>query len=140
MPYSLKFLVNAMLGAMAVAGGLWLLSGGLSVAVTATVVVGLMVVFAKTCPGAAYVWMWATLLLGLESLAWPVPLVLELRQLGPEPPLEAMSKVFTAVLFGVLSGIFWLTFAYGLYRRTHPDHTSDPLTPNQAKAKRRKQL
>ena len=139
MPYTPKFLINAVLGAMAVAGGLWLLSGGISGVVTVTVVVGLMVVFAKTCPGVAHVWMWSTVLLGIESLAWPVPLVLELRQLGPEPPLETMSEVFTAVLFGVLSGIFWLTFAYGLYRRTHPDHAPAPLTPNQAKAKRRKQ-
>ena len=30
----------------------------------------------------------------------------ELQQFGPEPPLEEMSKVFTAVLFGVFSGIF----------------------------------
>ena len=139
MPYSPKFLVNAVLGAMAVVGGLWLLSGGLSVAVTVMVVVGLVVVFAKTCPGVAHVWMWATVLLGIESLAWPVPLVLALRQLGPEPPLEAMSEVFTAVLFGVSSGIFWLTFAYGLYRRTYPKHAATPLTPNQAKAKRKKQ-
>ncbi len=139
MPYTLKFLLNAALGAMAVAGGLWLLYGGLSLVVTGLVVVGLTVVFAKTCPGVAYVWMWSTVLLGMESLAWPVPLVLELRQLGPEPPLEEMSRVFTAVLFGVLSGIFWLTFAYGLYRRTHPDTAAAPLTPNQAKAKRRKQ-
>ncbi len=139
MPYSLKFLINAVLGAMAVAGGLWLLAGGLSVVVMAAAVVGLTVVFAKMCSGAAHVWMWATVLLGLESLAWPVPLVIELRSLGAEPPLDAMREVFTAVLFGGLSGIFWLTFAYGLYRRIHPDRVAAPLTPNQAKAKRRKQ-
>ncbi len=138
MSYTPKFLVNAVFGAMAVGGGLWLLSGGLSSVVMVLVVVGLTVVFAKTCLGVAHVWMWSTVLLGLESLAWPVPLVLELRQLGPEPPLETMSEVFTAVLFGVLSGIFWLTFAYGLYRRTHPDTAAAPLTPNQAKAQRRK--
>ncbi len=141
MPYHLKLLLNAVLGAMAVAGGLWLLQGGLSLAVTVTVVVGLTVVFAKTCPGVAQVWMWSTLLLGLESLAWPFLLLGELQQFGPEPPIEEMSKVFTAVLFGVFSGIFWLTFAYGLYRRTQPkiEEPSSPLTPNQAKAKRKKQ-
>lgn len=134
-------LVNAVLGAMAVAGGLWFLQGGLSLAVTVAVVAGLMVVFAKTCHGVAQVWMWSTLLLGLESLAWPFLLMGELRQFGPEPPLEEMSKVFTAVLFGVFSGIFWLTFAYGLYRRTQPktEEPSPPLTPNQAKARRKRE-
>lgn len=136
-----RLLVNAVLGAMAVAGGLWFLQGGLSPGATVVVVVGLMVVFAKTCSGVAQVWMWSTLLLGLESLAWPFLMLGELRQFGPEPPLEEMSKVFTAVLFGVFSGIFWLTFAYGLYRRTQPktEDPSTPLTSNQAKAKRKKQ-
>ncbi len=140
MPYTPMFFVNAVLGAMAVAGGLWLLYGGLSIAVTVTVVVVLMVVFAKTCPGVTHVWAWSTLLLGMESLAWPFYRLIELRQFGPEPPLEEMSKAFTSVLFGVLSGIFWLTFAYGLYRRTQPkpEDPASPLTPNQAKARRRK--
>ena len=71
MPDDAKLLVNAVLGAMAVTGGFWFLQGGLSLAVTVTVVVGLMVVLAKTCPSVAHVWMWSTLLLGLESLAWP---------------------------------------------------------------------
>ena len=141
MPDRPKLLLNAFLGAMAVGGGLWLLQGGLSPVVTVTVVVGLMVVFAKTCPGVAQVWTWSTLLLGLESLAWPFLLLGELRQFGPEPPLEEMSRVFNAVLFGVFSGIFWLTFAYGLYRRTRSttEKPPSPLTPNQAKARRKKQ-
>jgi len=135
-----KLLFNAVLGAMAVTGGLWLLQGGLSLGTTIVVVVGVMVVFAKTCPGVAQVWMWSTLLLGLESLAWPFLMLGELRQFGPEPPLEEMSKVFTAVLFGIFSGIFWLTFAYGLYHRTQAhEEPPSPLTPNQAKAKRKKQ-
>ena len=49
-----RLLVNAVLGAMAVAGGLWFLQGGLSLGATVVVVVGLMVVFAKTCPGVAH--------------------------------------------------------------------------------------
>ena len=141
MPNDPKLLVNAVLGAMAVAGGLWFLQGGLSLTVTVLAVVGLTAVLANICQRAAQVWTWSTLLLGLESLAWPFQLVGELRQFGPEPPMEEMSKVFTAVLFGVFSGIFWLTFAYGLYRRSQPpsEETAAPLTPNQAKAKRRKQ-
>ena len=141
MPNDPKLYVNAVLGAMAVAGGLWFLQGGLSLTVTVLVVVGLTAVLANVCQRAAQVWTWSTLLLGLESLAWPFQLLGELQQFGPEPPMEEMSKVFTAVLFGVFSGIFWLTFAYGLYRRSQPspEEPAAPLTPNQAKAKRRKQ-
>ena len=141
MPNDPKLYVNAVLGAMAVAGGLWFLQGGLSLTVTVLVVVGLTAVLANICQRVAHVWMWSTLLLGLESLAWPFQLLGELQQFGPEPPMEEMSKVFTAVLFGVFSGIFWLTFAYGLYRRSQPspEEPAASLTPNQAKAKRRKQ-
>ena len=132
-------LVNAVLGAMAVTVGLWFLQGDLSSSVTIVIIVGLTILYAKVCPTAAHVWMWSTLLLGVESLAWPFQLLGELEQYGAEPPLEEMSKVFTAVLFGVFSGIFWLTFAYGIYRRTQPKtEEPSPLTSNQAKAQRKK--
>ena len=132
-------LVNAVLGAMAVTVGLWFLRGDLSSSVTIVIIVGLTILYTKVCPTAAHVWMWSTLLLGVESLAWPFQLIGELEQYGAEPPLEEMSKVFTAVLFGVFSGIFWLTFAYGIYRRTQPKtEEPSPLTSNQAKAQRKK--
>ena len=132
-------LINAVLGAMAVTVGLWFLQGDLSSSVTIIIIVGLTILYAKVCPTAAHVWMWSTLLLGIESLAWPFQLIGELEQYGSEPPLEEMSKVFTAVLFGVFSGIFWLTFAYGIYRRTQPKtEEPSPLTSNQAKAQRKK--
>ena len=136
------FLVNAVLGAIAVTVGLWFLQGDLSSAVTIILIVGLTILYAKVCPSTAHVWMWSTLLLGLESLAWPFQMLGELQQFGPEPPIEEMSKVFTAVLFGLFSGIFWLTFAYGVYRRTQPkvesSSSGEPLTSNQAKAQRKK--
>ena len=139
MTHTPTLVVNAVLGAMAVTVGLWFLQGDLSSSVTIVIIVGLTILYAKVCPTAAHVWMWSTLLLGIESLAWPFQLIGELEQYGSEPPLEEMSKVFTAVLFGVFSGIFWLTFAYGIYRRTQPKtEESIPLTSNQAKAQRKK--
>jgi hypothetical protein len=140
MQYTPTFLINAVLGAMAVTVGFWLLQGDLSSAVSMVMIVGLTVLYAKVCPTAGHVWMWSTMLLGLESLAWPFQMLGELEQFGPEPPLEEMEKVFTAVLFGVFSGIFWLTFAYGLYKRTQPKiaDPSEVPTANQAKAQRKK--
>ena len=139
MTHTPTLVVNAVLGAMAVTVGLWFLRGDLSSSVTVVIIVGLTILYTKVCPTAAHVWMWSTLLLGVESLAWPFQLIGELEQYGAEPPLEEMSKVFTAVLFGVFSGIFWLTFAYGIYRRTQPKTEEPlPLTSNQAKAQRKK--
>jgi len=63
----------------------------------------------------------------------------DLQKLGPEPPLEEMERIFTAVLFGLFSGVFWVTFAYGIFKRTHcplrPATTSPtvPQTKNQKK-------
>ena len=139
MTHTPTLVVNAVLGAMAVTVGLWFLRGDLSSSVTIVIIIGLTILYAKVCPTAAHVWMWSTLLLGVESLAWPFQLIGGLEQYGAEPPLEEMSKVFTAVLFGVFSGIFWLTFAYGIYRRTQPKTEEPlPLTSNQAKAQRKK--
>ena len=142
MSYRPSLLLNTVLGGMAVTVGLWFLRGDLSLAVTVLTVVGCTFVFIKICPSIAHVWMYTTLLLGVESLAWPLQMMGELRALGPEPPMEDMQRIFTAVLFGMFSGVFWLTFAYGIYRRTRPQVDSPvvmPLTANQAKAKRKKE-
>jgi len=142
MPYTPTLLVNAVLGAITVTVGLWFLQGGLTSAMTIIMIVGLTIVYIRMCPTTPHVWMWSTMLLGLESLAWPFQMLGELKQFGPEPPLEEMERVFTAVLFGLFSGIFWLTFAYGIYRRMQPKvegpSSVEPITPNQAKAKRKK--
>jgi len=142
MPYKPIFLVNAILGAIAVTVGLWFLQGDLSSAITIIMIVGLTIVYTQMCPTTAHVWMWSTMFIGLESLAWPFQMVGTLEQFGPEPPIEEMERVFTAVLFGLFSGIFWLTFAYGIYRRTQPkvvDPSSvEPISANQAKAQRKK--
>ena len=142
MPNTPVFLINAVLGAMAVTVGLWFLQGDLSSSITVVMIVGFTILYAKVCPSVGHIWMWSTLLLGLESLSWPFQMVGELEQFGPEPPLEDMQRVFTAVMFGVFSGVFWLTFAYGIYRRIRPKigdpSLAEPLSANQAKAQRRK--
>lgn len=142
MPNTPVFLINAVLGAIVVTVGLWFLQGELSSSITVVMIVGFTILYAKVCPTTGHIWMWSTMLLGLESLSWPFQMVGELEQFGPEPPLEDMQRVFTAVMFGVFSGVFWLTFAYGIFRRIRPkveDPSSiEPLSANQAKAQRKK--
>ncbi|RMH07843.1 MAG: hypothetical protein D6704_04360 [Nitrospirae bacterium] len=129
---SLAVGINAVLGSMVIVVGLWFLMGGISLPVTVVLVVVFTVAGIRMCPTVSHIWMWSTLCLGLESLAWPVQTMGALSHAGPEPPLEDMKRVFTAVLFGLFSGVFWLTFAYGLYRRTQHQHA--PLTSSRDEA------
>ena len=94
MTHTPTLVVNAVLGAMAVTVGLWFLQGDLSSSVTIVIIVGLTILYAKVCPTAAHVWMWSTLLLGVESLAWPFQLIGGLEQYGAEPPIEEMCHTF----------------------------------------------
>ena len=118
----LWFQINAVLGSLVVTIGLWLLIGAFPPALGVGLTVGLAIVLAWKCPSIGYVWSVSTFLLGLESLTWPVLQMVDIRKLGPEPPLEELQRIFTAVLFGLFSGVFWMTFAYGIFKRTRGDH------------------
>ena len=65
----------------------------------------------------AAIWAWVTLLLGLESLAWPIVTMVQVRMVLAEPTEQQMGGILTAVLFGLVSSIFWLTLSYGIYKR-----------------------
>lgn len=106
---------NAALGAAAAAFGLWLVWPRTELA--ATVGVGLAALYVWRQDSIGMIWVWSTALIGLESLAWPLITMVQARSLGPEPTPEQMGVILTAVVGGLLASIFWLTFAYGLYRR-----------------------
>ncbi len=135
-------LVNAVLGSMIVTIGLWLLLGHLELPVTVVLVVGFTLILTKVSPTIWHVWAWSTMLLGIESLAWPFLTMSQIPDLGPEPPLEDMQRVFTSVLFGLFSGVFWLTFSYGIYRRIHPkapqSESPSSRVPSPSKKKKKK--
>jgi hypothetical protein len=141
----LWFQFNAVLGSLVVTIGLWLLVGAFPLVFGLAFTIGLALLLAWKCPSIGYIWSASTLLLGLESLAWPVLQMVDLQKLGPEPPLEEMQRIFTAVLFGLFSGVFWMTFAYGIFKRTrgdlkHPkpaDRRGVPAKKKKASAKSR---
>lgn len=118
MDKNLWFLTNATLGSLTVTIGLWLLLGDLPIPAALVLTLGLAGILAWQVPTIAHIWAVSTLLLGVESFAWPLLQMAEIRGLGPEPPLEDLQRIFTAVLFGLFSGVFWMTFSYGIYRRT----------------------
>jgi hypothetical protein len=133
--------LNAVLGSLAVTVGLWLLIGALPVPIGIAVGIGLAILLAWKCPSIGYIWAISTLLLGVESIAWPMMQMADLQKLGPEPPIEELERIFTAVLFGLFSGVFWMTFAYGIYKRTRGPITHHPFpepTPSSASKKKSK--
>ena len=63
------------------------------------------------------VWAWSTLLLGLESFAWPVTLMVQLRSTSTTPSEDEMGTILSAIVLGLFSSVFWISFAYGLFKR-----------------------
>ncbi len=130
--------INAVLGSLTVIIGLWLLLGALPISVGIGLTVLLAVLLAWKCPSIGHIWALSTLLLGVESIAWPLMQMADLRKLGPEPPLEDLQRIFNAVLFGLFSGVFWMVFAYGIFKRTRGDLTHSPSTPEKPQTKNQK--
>ena len=142
---SLWFNLNAVFGSLIVTIGLWMLLGGLSLPIGIAIALGVAGLLAWKCPSIPHVWIVTTLILGIESLVWPVIQMLDLQKLGPEPPLEDLQRIFTAVMFGLFSGVFWMTFAYGIYKRTRGESplpekaigSSPPTSKKRKKSKRK---
>jgi len=136
--------LNAVLGSLTVTVGLWLLVGALPLPIGITLAIGLAILLAWKSASIGSIWALSTLLLGVESFAWPIMQMADIQKLGPEPPLEELQRIFTAVLFGLFSGVFWMTFAYGIFKRTRGANTPDtpsvttPQTKNQKKRARKK--
>jgi len=110
--------LNALLGSLVVAAGAWLAWGSFSswgVVLVATGVAGFLIWQGRTI---GLVWAWATLLLGIESLAWPIVTMVEVRSITTEPTDEQMGTMLSAVLTGLLSAVFWITLSYGLFKRS----------------------
>lgn len=63
------------------------------------------------------VWAWTTMLMGVESMAWPIATMLVVRSTGTEPTEAQMGAILNAVLFGLFSSVFWVTFSLGLFKR-----------------------
>ncbi len=78
------------------------------------------------------VWAWTTLGLGVESMAWPIVTMVQMRMGGSEPTEEQMGTILNAVIFGLFTSVFWVTFAFGLFKRLKEQQT--PPAPATASA------
>src|SRR6185295_14671268 len=109
--------LNAALGSRVATVGLWLLWGEAPLPLLMAIALGIAMLLAWRCTSITEVWAWTTLLLGLESFAFPVVTMVQVRMNTAEPSNEEMGLMLTAILFGVFSSIFWLTFSYGIFKR-----------------------
>jgi len=110
--------LNALLATFAVAMGAWLAWDSFSpwgIFLVAGGVLGFLIWKGRTI---GRVWAWATLLLGVESLAWPIVTMVQVRAITVEPTDEQMGTILSAVLMGLVSAVFWVTFSHGLFKRT----------------------
>jgi hypothetical protein len=130
--------VNAALGSLVVTVGIWLVGGALPV--PALVAVASMVAGFLLWQGhsVGLIWAWSTLLLGLESLAFPVVTLWQQPPDTAEPNQEQMATLLTAVVFGLFSSVFWISFAWGLFRWARRDRESPVAAVEGAAAKGRK--
>ena len=109
--------LNAVLGSLVVTMGCWLMWGEMPLALAVGIALCTAAFLTWQRSSIAIVWAWATLLLGVESLAWPIVTMARVRMATEEPTEQQMGQILTAALFGLFSSIFWLTFAYGTFKR-----------------------
>ncbi|MBM4126935.1 MAG: hypothetical protein FJ247_06255 [Nitrospira sp.] len=65
----------------------------------------------------AELWAWATLGLGLESFLWPILVMSQLKHASETPSDEELGTILSAVVMGLFSSVFWISFSYGLFKR-----------------------
>ena len=119
--------IHAIAGSVVVTLGFWMMWGELPATAAAAVAIVVALVLLYVSGSAAAVWGWVTALLGLESLAWPILTMVSIRMTTATPSDQQMGDMLTAILFGIFSSIFWLTFSYGIFKKLRSG--SEPSQP-----------
>lgn len=108
---------NSILATLVVSVGAWLVWGPLPIGWTVALAGGILLFLLRQGTTIGKIWAWATFLLGTESLAWPVTTMVRLHTSSSQPSDEEMGLILNAVLFGLFSSVFWISFAFGLFKR-----------------------
>ena len=120
--------LNLSLGTLVAAVGFWLIWGGTVspvVVVGWALTVGLFLWFRTE--SITELWAWSTLLLGLESFAWPLVLMIQLRGQAEALSESEMGTILSAVVLGLFSSVFWISFSYGLFKRARKLGSAPPV-------------
>jgi hypothetical protein len=131
-------LLNCLLGILVAVVGFWLIWGTLAPIVVLgwALVVGIFLWL--KAESITEIWAWATLLLGLESFAWPVVLMIQLKGPSESLPEAEMGTILSAVVLGLFASVFWISFSYGLFKRawrtdqslSDDEPTRTPISPS----------
>lgn len=133
-PAQRMMLLNVGLGTLVVAVGFWLLWGAFPAWVVALWALLVAALLHWKCRTITEIWAWSTLLLGLESFAWPLQLMIQLQSAASGPSDEEMGTILSAVVLGLFSSVFWLSFSYGLFKRKPGILTSPTIPPTPVQA------
>ncbi len=109
--------IHAVLGSLVVTVGFWLIFTDLGTGATVFVAVSVASLLIYLGRSIGMVWALATFLLGAECLAWPFVTMIGTRMTTPEPSDQQMGQILTSVIWGLPTGIFWLTFSWGVFKR-----------------------
>ncbi len=110
-------LLNLALGTAVAAVGFWLIWGSVSPFIVLGWAFAVGLFLWVMGDSISKIWAWSTLLLGIESFVWPVVLMLQLKGTS-DALLEAdMGTILSAVVLGLFSSVFWVSFSYGLFNR-----------------------
>lgn len=123
--------LHALLGGLVVAGGVFVMwdQAGLEWTLFIAVVATALLLWQGRSIGA--VWAWTTLGLGLESMTWPIVTMVRIRMEGIQPTEEQMGTILNAVLFGLFTSVFWMTFSFGLFKRLRQQNAPPlPVPPD----------
>ncbi|MSQ77885.1 MAG: hypothetical protein EXR97_05490 [Nitrospiraceae bacterium] len=113
--------IHAVLGAIVVTIGLWLVWGELPVALVAAIALAAAGFLIWQGTTIAHMWAWTCVLLGFASAAWPMATMVQVRMAAgeaaaAEPSDEQMGLILTAVVAGLFSSVFWVSFGIGIFR------------------------
>lgn len=109
-------LLNIIPGTLVTTVGFWILWNAASefvVAGWAVAVGGFLWWKAKSV---AEVWAWTILVLGLESVAWPLQRMIQLKSVTETPSPDEMGAMLSDIILGLFFSVFWLSFSYGLFK------------------------
>lgn len=119
--------LHALLGGLVVAGGVFVMWEQAGVVWTLLIAAVATAVLLWRGRSIGAVWAWTTLGLGIESMTWPIVTMVRIRMEGVQPTEEQMGTILNAVLFGLFTSVFWVTFAFGLFKRLREQNA--PPTP-----------
>jgi len=112
---------HAVLGAIVVTIGFWLVWGELPLLLVAALALGVAGFLVWQGSTLGRVWAWTCMLLGVASAAWPIATMVQVRMASgdaaaAEPSDEQMGLILTAVVAGLFSSVFWISFGSGIFR------------------------